>query len=274
MQIPTVGSNGFVMPKLGLGTYGMAGEACTASVARAIGLGFRHIDTAEIYGNEKAVGRGIAQSRVPREDVFITTKVWCDHLSPDGIRRALRQSLDKLGTSYVDLYLIHWPSSSMNLSAVLETMAHLADEGLVRQFGASNFTVALMRQVVETLGAAIVCNQIEYHVLLDQSAVLEYARQHGIVVTAYCRFACGRLAQHKALQKIAERHGATPAQVALKWLLDHENVAAIPRAASEQSQRASLASLDIVLDDEDRAAIAALPKAERCVDPLLAPEWD
>lgn len=274
MQIPTVGTNGFAMPKLGLGTYRMTGEACTESVARAIGLGFRHIDTAEMYGNEDAVGRGIAQSGVNREDIFLTTKVWHDHLSPGGIRHALTQSLDKLATPYVDLYLIHWPSPSMDLAAALQTMAHLKEQGLVRRFGVSNFTVALMRQAVETLGEAIVCNQVEYHVLLDQGAVLDYARAHGIAVTAYCPLAQGRLAEHDSLRSIAEKHGATPAQIALKWLLDQDGVAAIPKAGREESQRANLAALEITLDDEDRAAIAGLPKAERCVDPQFAPAWD
>lgn len=274
MQMPTVGRDGFSMPKLGLGTFRMTGDACSESVARAIRLGFRHIDTAEMYGNEAAVGRGIADSGVNREEIFLTTKVWHDHLSPDGIRQALRQSLEKLATPYVDLYLIHWPSSAMDLPASLETMAHLQEQGLVRRFGVSNFTVALMRQAVEALGEVIACNQVEYHVLLDQSAVLDYARAHGIVVTAYCPLAQGRLAEHDSLRRIAEKHDAVPAQIALKWLLDQEGVAAIPKASREESQRANLAALDIALDDEDRATIAALPKRERCVDPQFAPEWD
>lgn len=273
-QVATVGTDGLSMPKLGLGTWRMSGKECQASVARAITLGYRHIDTAEMYNNEAAVGAGIAASGVRREEIFLTTKVWYENLAPDAIRRAIESSLAKLRTSYVDLYLIHWPSAAMKLPAVLETMAHLKGEGLVRHFGVANFTVALLRQAGEMIGAEIACNQIEYHVLLDQGPMLDYARSRGIAVTAYCPLAQGRLSDYEGLARIAAKHGATPAQVALKWLLDQDGVAAIPKAARAETQKANLAALDIVLDDEDRAAIAALPKTHRFVDPGFAPQWD
>lgn len=262
------------MPKLGLGTWRMTGRECEASVARALELGYRHIDTAEMYGNEAAVGAGIADSGIPRADIFLTTKVWHEHLTPDGIRAAIESSLVKLRADHVDLFLVHWPSATMRLPAVLETMGHLKAQGLARHIGVSNFTVALLRQVVETIGVPIECNQIEYHALLDQSAVLDYARHHGIAVTAYAPLARGRLGDYPALAEIAAKHGATPEQVALKYLLDQDCVAAIPKAAREETQRANLAALALELDDEDRAAIAGLPKGERIVDPAFAPEWD
>ena len=262
------------MPKLGLGTWRMSGRDCTAAVTRALSLGYRHVDTAEMYGNEEAVGAALAESGMPRDEIFLTTKVWYENLTPDGVRRAIEASLAKLRTDHVNLFLIHWPSPSMNLAAVLATMAHLKHEGLVRHIGVSNFTVALMRQAVEAIGAEIACNQVEYHVLLGQDAVLDYARAHGITVTAYCPLAQGRLGDHPALAEVAAKHGATPAQIALKYLLDQDGVAAIPKAAREETQRANLAALAITLDDEDRAALAALPKNQRFVDPAFAPDWD
>lgn len=272
--IPTLSVPGLTMPKLGLGTFRMRGAECRAAVEQALGLGYRHIDTAQMYGNEDAIGEALAASGVARAQVHITTKVWWENLAPDAMRGAMEDSLRTLRTDYVDLYLIHWPAPAMDLAASLATLVRLKEEGRARAIGVSNFPVALMRRAVEEVRAPIVCNQVEYHVLLDQSAVLAYARAHGLAVTAYCPLAQGRLAQHPELDRIARKHGASPAQVALKWLLDQDGVAAIPKAAREASQRANLAALAITLDDSDRAAIAALPKTERCVSPGFAPAWD
>ncbi|HEX7391119.1 MAG TPA: aldo/keto reductase [Acidiphilium sp.] len=273
-EIGTIGAHGLAMPRLGLGTWKMDGRECQTAIAQALDLGYRHIDTAEMYGNEAEVGAGIGASGLPRDEIFLTTKVWHENLAPDAIRRSIESSLVKLRTGYVDLYLIHWPSASMDLPAVMETMENLKCEGLIRHFGVANFTVALLHQAVEVIGADIACNQIEYHVLLNQSAVLDYARRHDIAVTAYCPLAQGRLRDYQGLIGIAAKHGVTPAQIALKWLLDQDGVAAIPKAARLESQKANLAVLDIVLDDEDRAIIAALPKSHRFVDPSFAPLWD
>ncbi len=269
-------TQGMRMPKLGLGTWRMEGSECRVAVERALALGYRHLDTAEMYGNEAEVGAGLAGSRVARADVHLTTKVWWEHLQPDAMRDALRRSLDRLATPYVDLYLIHWPPPPRvdHLPAALEALTALKEEGLTRAIGVSNFPVALMRQAVEELGAPIACNQVEYHVLLDQSAVLDYARAHDIAVTAYCPLAQGRLAEYPDLAAIAQKHGATPPQIALAWLLEQPGVAAIPKAARAESQRANLEALSIRLDDEDRATIALLPKDERFVSPSFAPRWD
>ncbi|MBV9783498.1 MAG: aldo/keto reductase [Acidisphaera sp.] len=262
------------MPKLGLGTWRMRGAEGREAVERALALGYRHIDTAEMYGNEDAVGAALAGGGVKRADIHLTTKVWFENLAPEAMRRAMAASLAALRTDYVDLYLIHWPAPGMDLPRALETMMQLQEEGRARAIGVSNFTVALMRQAVEEIGAPIVCNQVEYHVLLDQSAVLSYARSKGVAVTAYAPLAQGRLAEHPPLQDLARKHGATPAQVALKWLLDQDGVAAIPKAQREASQRANLAALQIELDDADRQVIAGLPKDQRFVNPGFAPQWD
>jgi 2,5-diketo-D-gluconate reductase B len=284
MQV--VAAQGMRMPKLGLGTWAMTGRACTAAVSNALSMGYRHIDTAQMYGNEAEVGLARKLSGLPREELFVVTKASSGSLAPDSLRRAFDASMKALGCGYVDLYLIHWPTPSMDLPATLAAMQKLREQGLIRHIGVSNFTVALMRQAVEEIGAPIACNQVEYHVLLGQSRVLHYARSKGIAVTAYCPLARGGLGRVRELVAIARKHGATPEQVAiarkhgatpeqvaLKWLLDQEMVAAIPKASRPENQRANLDALKLTLDDADRAAIAALPKNERVVNAGF-PKWD
>jgi 2,5-diketo-D-gluconate reductase B len=267
-------TRGLRMPKLGLGTFRLKGDECREAVERALSLGYRHVDTAEMYGNETEVGAAIAGARLPRDDIHLTTKVWWEHLTPDGIRAALDTSLTKLQTDHVDLYMIHWPTPTMDLPAALATLVQLQEEGLVRSIGVCNFPVALLKQAVEEIGAPVAVNQIEYHVLLGQSAVVDYARAHDVAVTAYCPIAQGKLAGHEELGVIARKHGATAAQVALKWLVDQDGVAAIPKAARRESQVANLEAMKLELDDADRAAIAQLPKTQRMVNPGFAPVWD
>jgi 2,5-diketo-D-gluconate reductase B len=272
MQMIT--AQGMRMPKLGLGTWQLRGPSGTDSVLGALERGYRHVDTAQRYENEEAVGAALAATKVPRADIHITTKVWSDNLAPDDLQRSLEGSLKALRTVYVDLFLIHWPAPGMDLAAALGRMIRLQEQGLVRNIGVSNFTVALLKQAIEEIQAPIACNQVEYHVLLDQSKLLAYLRAKGLGLTAYCPLAQGRLAEHPELAAIAHKHGATAAQVALKWLVDQDNVAAVPKAARPESQQANLDALSIQLDDADRAAIAALPKDVRCVNPSWAPAWD
>ena len=267
-------TQGLTMPKLGLGTWPMRGADCSHAVLAALARGYRHIDTAAMYGNEDAVGDALDKTEVPRADIHVTSKVWPDNLAPDKMRRSLEKSLTDLRTSYVDLFLIHWPQAEMNLPQVLETLVRFKEEGLARAIGVSNFNVALMRQAVEEVGAPIACNQVEYHVLLDQSKVLAYAQAHGIAVTAYAPLARGALGKHAPLQRIAAKHGATVEQVALKWLLDQDGVAAIPKASRAETQQTNLEAQKLTLDDADRAAIAALPKHERLVTPAWKMDWD
>lgn len=274
VSMPVIETHGMRMPKLGLGTWTMTGAQCRAAVEQALAFGYRHVDTAQAYGNEAAVGEALASGIVPRAEIHVTTKVGADNLAPDAMRRAMDQSLAALKTDYVDLYLIHWPSPRMDLGASLATMLRLRDAGKTRAIGVSNFPVALMRRAVEEFGAPIACNQVEYHVMLDQSAVLSYARAHGIAVAAYSPLGRARLIGNPVLERIGGKHGASAAQVALKWLLDQDMVAAIPKAQRRASQQANLDALKLFLDDEDRAAIAALPKHERFINPGFAPEWD
>jgi 2,5-diketo-D-gluconate reductase B len=267
-------TQGIDLPRLGLGTFRMQGDACRAAVESALGLGYRHIDTAEMYANEDAIGAAIASSKIARKDLHVTTKVWNENLAPDAIRRAFDASLKKLRLDRVDLYLVHWPAKKMNLPAMFEALIKLKDEGRTRAIGVANFNIALLKTVVEDIKAPIACNQIEYHVMLDQTPIRRYLAAKSIPLVAYCPLAQGRAATDKTLMKIGKKHGASAAQVALKWLLDQDGVAAIPKASRAESQKANLDALHVGLDDEDRAAIAGLPKNKRFVNPGFAPAWD
>src|SRR3954451_19479674 len=252
----------------------MQDEVCRAAVESALGLGYRHIDTAEMYGNEDAIGAAIASSGVARKDLHITTKVWNENLAPAAIRKALDASLKKLRLDQVDLYLVHWPARGMNLPAMFETLMKLKQEGFTRAIGVANFNIALLKTVVEEIKAPIACNQVEYHVFLDQTRLREYLATKSIPLVAYCPLAQGRAASDGTLTAIGRKHGASAAQVALKWLLDQDGVAAIPKASRAESQQANLDAQNIGLDDEDRAAIAGLANKKRLVNPGFAPAWD
>jgi 2,5-diketo-D-gluconate reductase B len=274
LKIQDLKSQGIAMPRLGLGTFRMQGDTCRAAVESAFALGYRHIDTAEMYGNEEAIGAAISAAGVSRGELHVTTKVWVDNLAPDAIRKAFDASLKKLRLEHIDLYLVHWPSRSMKLPTVLETMIKLKEEGRTRAIGVANFTTALLKVAVEEVRAPIACNQVEYHVMLDQATLKKYLAAHSIPLVAYCPLAQGRAASDETLAKIGRKHNASAAQVALKWLLDQEGVAAIPKASRAESQKANLEALKVTLDDADRKAIAALPKDRRCVNPGFGPDWD
>lgn len=267
-------TQGIGLPRLGLGTFRLQGDACRVAVEGALGLGYRHIDTAEMYGNEEAIGDAIAASGVAREDLHVTTKVWHENLAPNAIRHAFDASLKKLKLDHVDLYLVHWPSPGMNLPAMFETLTMLKQEGFTRAIGVANFNLALLKTVVEEIKAPIACNQVEYHVMLDQTPLRKYLAAKAIPLVAYCPLAQGRVASDATLMAIGRKHGVSAAQVALKWLLDQDGVAAIPKASRVESQQANLDAQHIGLDDEDIKAIAALPKDRRCVNPGFAPAWD
>jgi 2,5-diketo-D-gluconate reductase B len=206
--------------------------------------------------------------------LHVTTKVWNENLAPDAMRRAFDTSLRKLRLDQVDLYLVHWPAPNMNLPSMFETLMKLKQEGRTRAIGVANFNIALLKTVVEDIRAPIACNQIEYHVMLDQTKVKKYLDAKSIPLVAYCPLAQGRAASDPTLLAIGKKHGASAAQVALKWLLDQDGVAAIPKASRAESQKANFDALNIGLDDEDIKAIAGLPKDKRFVNPGFSPAWD
>ncbi|MFJ4046900.1 aldo/keto reductase [Pseudomonas hunanensis] len=265
---------GLDLPAIGLGTWPMTGSDCTQAVRQALDVGYRHIDTATAYENEAAVGQALRDSAVPREQIHLTTKVWWDRLAPQAMRQSLEDSLRALGTEQVDLFHIHWPGTDWDLARSIDTLIALRDEGKARHIGVANFPLGLLRQVVETLGAPLSAIQVEYHVLLNQQPLLDFARSHDLLLTAYTPLARGQAAAQPVIQAIARKHGVLPSQVALKWLLDQDGVAAIPKASSRENQLANLAALTVQLDDEDRAAIAGLPKDQRVVSPPFAPDWN
>ncbi|MET0982258.1 MAG: 2,5-didehydrogluconate reductase DkgB [Telluria sp.] len=264
------------IPAIGAGTFRLQGQQAIDSAANALDLGYRHIDTAQIYGNELEVGAALAASAVPRGEVFVTTKIWIDHLAGDALIPSLKESLRKLRLDSLDLTLIHWPSPGGKVS-VAESMAALLEAralGLTRAIGVSNFTVDLMKEAIDAVGAAnIATNQVELHPYLQNRAVAAFAESHGIPLTAYMPLAYGKVMEDPALQGIAARLQATPAQVALAWSLAKGH-AVIPSSTQRANLATNLAATQLVLAPADIAAIDALDCGERLVSPDFAPAWD
>lgn len=274
MSAPLLTTPRLTMPALGLGTWPMKGRDCEAAVESALGLGYRHIDTAEMYGNEAEVGAGLAASGIAREKIFLTTKIWYDKPEGPAFRAAFAASLGRLKQPYVDLLLVHWPSPALNLPSVLTALAEIHAAGLARAVGVSNFPSALLRQALALDIAPIACLQVEQHVMLGQQTLLDITQPAGIVMTSYTPLGKGEVLEHPVLTGIAARHGATPAQVALAWLLAKPLVAAVPKAQSAARQAENLAAAQLTLSAEDLAALAAMPKNRRFVNPDFAPAWD
>ncbi len=265
------------IPAFGLGTFRLKSEVVMESVRNGLELSYRAIDTAQIYGNEAEVGQAVAASGVARDEIFLTTKIWTENLSHDKLIPSLRDSLAKLQTDHVDLTLIHWPSPG-NAVPVAETMAALAEaqaQGLTRQIGVSNFTIDLMRQAIDAVGAAaIATNQIELHPYLQNRKVAEFARSQGIHITSYMTLAYGKVLQDETIRRIAERHAATPAQVTLAWAMQL-GYAVIPSSTKRANLESNLKAQTLTLSGKDMEEIAALDRGERLTSPDgLAPAWD
>ncbi len=273
MTAPILTTPRLRIPRIGLGTWALRGAEAQSAVEGAIALGYRHIDTAAMYGNEDAVGAGIAACGLPRSDIFLTTKVWWTELAPDALRASAEASLKRLGTSYADLILIHWPAKGMDLAASLGALAKLQADGLARAVGVSNFPPGLLKRALDLGIAPIAALQVECHVYLWQEKLAALCRQHGLALTAYSPIAKAQVNDDPVLQGIAAKHGATPVQVALAWLLAHDTLVAIPKSGRSEGQRDNLAAASLRLDAADLAAIAALPKDRRLVNPDFAPDW-
>jgi diketogulonate reductase-like aldo/keto reductase len=247
-----------IMPVIGLGTWEITGPGCVDSVVTALGMGYRHIDTAQIYGNEKEVGLGIMYSGVKREEIFLTTKIATTNLTKQRIRITARQSLDRLGTDYVDLLLIHWPTEDMNLDECLATMFELKEKGMVRNVGVSNFDPLLFMRAIEI--GPLLTNQIKFTPYNEQFSNLKVAIKYDKIITAYSPLARGGIANDVNLQKIGEKYGKTASQVTLRWLIQLKNVSVIPKASTEKHQKENLDIFDFELSGEDMEKIRELSK--------------
>jgi len=265
------------IPAFGLGTFRLKDQVVIDSVETGLELGYRLIDTAQIYGNEAEVGQAIAESGVPRDELFVTTKIWTANYAQDKLVPSLEESLAKLRTDHVDLTLIHWPSPK-NAVPVAEFMGALADakaQGLTKKIGVSNFNIALMKEAIAAVGAEnIATNQIELSPFLQNRKVVDFAKTQGIHITSYMTLAYGKALKDPVIDAIAKANGATPAQVVLAWAMQL-GYAVIPSSTKRENLASNLLAQQLTLTDADMARIAALDRNERLTSPEgLAPAWD
>ena len=269
-----VAANGARIPAIGLGTSGLRGQTCARIVEQALKLGYRHIDTAQAYENEREVGEGLRASGIKRDDLFVTTKIWTTHFAPRELERSAKESLVKLRLREVDLLLLHWPNPQVPLEETLGALAHAKEIGLAKHIGVSNFTVALIEEAVKTCPEPLVCDQVEYHPYLDQAKVREACARNGLALVAYSPIAKGRIKNDEILKEIGRVRGKTPAQICLRWLAQ-QNVCAIPRTSRIERLSENLDIFDFALSDEEMAQIFALASARgRLTDFGFAPKWD
>ncbi|SDG02441.1 MULTISPECIES: aldo/keto reductase [Rhodanobacteraceae] len=246
------------LPAVGLGTWQLSGAACVRAVTEALAIGYRHIDTAQMYGNEREVGSAVLASGVPREEVFITTKVWPSNFRRRDLRSSVEKSLRDLKTPYIDLLLLHWPNASVELKETMGALDAAKAEGLARHIGVSNFGSQLLSQAASLTTQTIANNQIEYHVGASLPDVVTTARGVGCSITAYSPLAKGAVNNQSAVKRIAAKHGVSAAQIALHYLVVCQGVAVVPKASSPDRLLANFSIYDIHLDDEDRLALSRL----------------
>ena len=260
------------MPALGLGTWQNDDpERCAASVRTALEAGYRHVDTAQVYGNERAVGDGIEAADVDREDVFLATKVWIDSLGRDDVLESVEESLERLGTDYVDLLYVHWPAGDYEPGETLSAFADLREAGRIERIGVSNFEPHHLETAREAVDAPVFANQVEMHPLLQQRDLRAYCEDAGVELVAYSPLARGEVFEVDVLSEIADDRGVSEAQVSLAWLRQ-KGVAAIPKATGEDHLRDNRSSLELSLSDEEVGRIDALERRDRQVHPEFAPD--
>lgn len=270
-----VNANGASIPTLGFGTFRMEAADTERMVSNVLKIGYRHVDTAQIYGNEAAVGQGIVSSGVARADIFLTTKVWVASYERSAFLASVDESLSKLKTDYVDLLLLHWPNTVVSLEEQIASLNDVAKAGKARHIGVSNFNTTLMRDAARLSERPLANNQVEYHPYLDQRPVIEAARELGLSLTAYYAMADGKVLSDHVLADIASAHGRSIAQIVLRWIVQ-QGFVTLSKTVSEARAAENAAIFDFALSDEDMARIHALAQADgRIVSPDgLAPEWD
>ena len=255
--IPSVEANGATIPLVGLGTWELRGRACARIVEQALRLGYRHVDTAEMYDNEREVGEGVHASGVKRRDIFVTTKIWPSHFAPRALERAARDCLVRLRLSDVDLLLLHWPNPQIPLAETIGALCKVKHDGLTRHIGVSNFTVSLLEEAAQIASEPLVCDQVECHPFLDQSKVIAACHDRGMTVVAYSPIARGNARNDKLLAAIGSAHKKTAAQVCLRYLVQ-QDIVVIPRTSKLDRLAENAAIFDFALSDEEMAKIAAL----------------
>jgi 2,5-diketo-D-gluconate reductase B len=267
-------AKGARIPAIGLGTWELRGRTCARLVEQALRLGYRHIDTAQAYDNEREVGEALRASGVARAEVFVTTKVWTSHFAPHDLERSVKESLNKLRLTEVDLLLLHWPNPRVPLSETLDALARVRKLGMTRHIGVSNFTVALLEQAIDKCPAPLVCNQVEFHPYLDQTKVREACARHDVALVAYSPIAKGRVRKDEVLAGIGLAHGKSAAQVCLRWLVQ-QKAAAIPRTSRLERLSENFEIFDFELSDAEMAAISAMGRRDgRLTDFGFSPKWD
>jgi 2,5-diketo-D-gluconate reductase B len=269
-------ADGTAIPALGFGTSRMSGELSADAVIAALHAGYRHVDTARKYGTERIVGEAMQAAGVPRQEIFLTTKVSHEDLRPDEFARSVDESLAALRVDYVDLLLVHWPNPAIPLNEALPALAEAKRRGLARHIGVANFNIALLDQAIKLCPEPLVALQAEYHPYLDQSKLLAAARQRGLIFIAYCPLGRGRLFSDPVLAEIAEARGRSIAQVALRWLMQ-QHVCAIPRSSNPDRIADNLKVFDFALDDDEMARISALKRPDgRIANPVhrVPGGWD
>lgn len=260
-SVPAVEAKGARIPLIGLGTWDLRGRVCARVVEQALRLGYRHVDTAEMYDNEREVGEGLRASGVKRNEVFVTTKIWPSHFAPRELERAARDCLVRLRLSEVDLMLLHWPNPQIPLSETLGALDKVKRDGLARHIGVSNFTVPLLEEALQTSTEPLVCNQFECHPFLDQSKLIAACRQHGVAVVAYSPIAQGRVRGDEVLTAIGAAHKKTAAQVSLRFLVQ-QDIVVIPRTSRVERLSENAAIFDFTLSAREMADIAGLARRD------------
>jgi len=273
-SVPTLAAHGAAIPAIGFGTSGLGAQAA-AAVAHALRVGYRHLDAARKYGTEEGVGEGIRSAKVPREELFITTKVSHENLRAADFARSVERSLKALGVDYVDLLLVHWPNAAIPLAETMAALAGAKRDGRARHVGVANFNIALLDEAIRLCPEPLVTLQAEFHPYLDQSTVLDACRRRGMVLTGYCPLGRGRLIDDPTVGEIARARSRSVAQIALRWAVQR-GVAPIPRSSNPRRIAENCAVFDFTLSEEEMDRIAALKRRDgRIADPAgRAPAWD
>ncbi len=275
MLAPLVHAKGFAIPAIGLGTFRAEGETCAEAVQWAIDAGYRHIDTAAMYGNEQFVGEGIRASTIKRAELFVTTKVWWTDIADGLLQASAEASLRRLDLDHVDLLLIHWPNENVPQRSSIDALCKVKRAGLAKAIGVSNYNVAMLDEAVSLATEPLSVLQCEYHPMLDQSKLRAAAARHGMVWTSYCPLGKGVGLEQGIIQDLARKYGRSPAQIVLRWQVQQPGTVAIPKSVTPSRIRENLAVFDFSLADDEMQAISRLARPDgRIISPSFAPAWD